>query len=498
MSTPSHSRPPLPPRTGSSPQPRSPQPRSPRPRPGANTRRPSNDSVATGVVSVPGRSPRIGSPSLRGPGTPPLPNRGGSPSVWSGREGSTFSRRGETITSPAPADLELFAHHCRLFYLSPSPPEESASYISTKLAALPPSHRAAYTRLQSNLRSQAHVHHLRVRISSFHALMATTAASGSLSLASRSELGGARARAERHERLGHFIRTWNSSGGALLPFFRGLWAALQLQERAKPGGAGSTRVVWEVDDAVFMESGGPEFMLEAVTVIKGVLGFDDQPLTKPPKLRRVDTRDRAASDPFTDLTPPQPAVVALAPKSSRGPAPAPPPSRARRPSNLEAAPLLAGDSPNSDDLRPVPSPLSLSRQTTPGLLSDNDSEVDLAADEADLNAPRFRLWTHPVHISNEELSSLLSLFPSFVRCPVRLPVPHQSAKDVETGIGAWSTLSVDGVEIKVPALDREEAAGVVRCGTGRMWASDEPRSPGWRGGQWYRFLLFWRRLFCLA
>lgn len=450
----------------------------------------------TGTVSGALGRPRIGSPSLRGSGTTPppppsLPHRAGnSPSVFSGREGSTFSRRGETITSPPQAELDLFAHHCRQFYLSPSPPEASATFISNKLASLPPSHRAAYTRIQSNLRSQAHVHHLRVRISSFHALLATTSPSGSLSLPSRSELSGPRARAERLDRLSDFIKTWNSSGGALLPFFRGLWAVLQIQSRPSPSGAGANRVVWEVDDAVFMESGGPEFLQEAVTIIKGVLGFDDQPLTTPPKLRRVDVnRDRAPSDPFTDIK-----LPATAKKGSRGPAPPPPPSR-RRPSNLEAAPLLA--SPSSQGAL---SPLSLSPSSPASPASiDSESENDLAADEADLNRPRFRLWTLPDHISNEELSSLLALFPSFVRCPARLPTPRQSAKDLELGLGeAWTSLSVDGVEVKVPKLDREEDAGVTRCGTGRIWAGNEPRAPGWPGGKWYRFKLWWKRLFGLA
>lgn len=175
----------------------------------------------------------------------------------SGREGSTFTRRGETVQSPPPAELELFAYHCRVFYFHPAPPEDSANFISRTLAALPPAHRAAYTRVQSTLRAQAHLHHLRVRISSFHALMSATTENSGLSLPARSELTARRARAERADRLGLFIRTWGGSAGALEPFFRGLWSVLRVQSRgaANRGGAGVKCVVWEVDDAVFLESG---------------------------------------------------------------------------------------------------------------------------------------------------------------------------------------------------------------------------------------------------
>lgn len=154
-------------------------------------------------------------------------------------------------------ELELFTYHCRLFYFSAAPADESANYISKTLAALPPAHRAAYTRIQSQLRAQAHLHHLRVRISSFHALMAATAPNSGLSLPARSELAGARAQAERADRLSHFVRTWGGSAGALEPFFRGLYSALRLQSRGPParGGAGPRRVVWEIDDALFLESG---------------------------------------------------------------------------------------------------------------------------------------------------------------------------------------------------------------------------------------------------
>lgn len=88
--------------------------------------------------------------------------------------------------------------------------------------------------------------------------MSSTVANGSLSVPARSELTGTRGKTERLERLRSFVHTWHaSSAGPLEPFFRGLWSVLRVQSRGPPsvGGAGPKRAVWEVDDAVFLESG---------------------------------------------------------------------------------------------------------------------------------------------------------------------------------------------------------------------------------------------------
>lgn len=309
-------------------------------------------------------------------------------------------------------------------------------------------------------------------------------------------------------------------------------------------------------------------MHEAVAVLKGVLGFEDQPLTTPPKLRRVvvpagrsedqdqDSRRRAGSDPFTDkrtpgeLTPP----VAPTPRkaSGRGPAPPPPPSRRKvsptpqplsdqaeprwRDGGMPVSPILL--SPGLES--PVPSPdidaslgrvrsedrelLLPGRQTrsplalSPMAASDGDSidsrSVDLDTEEADLNRPRFRLWTFPAHIADDEADALVSLFPRFVGReragksidprlkPQTTPAPRD--KDLELGLcsgttaDVWSTISVDGVEVRIPRPEREDEAGVLRCGTGRMWAGGDDRRAGWEGGTWFRFKRWWRRLFGLA
>lgn len=55
------------------------------------------------------------------------------------------------------------------------------------------------------------------------------------------------------------------------PFFVGLYGILRLQSLPeKLGGAGERLVEWEIDDAVFLESAGKDFALEAVAVLKGV------------------------------------------------------------------------------------------------------------------------------------------------------------------------------------------------------------------------------------
>lgn len=383
-----------------------------------------------------------------------------------------MSRRGE-LSSPPPAELEQFASACRTFYFSLTPPEGAADAISRILANLPPAHRATYTRLQSQLRSQAHLHHLRVRISTLHALLSATSPGGSLSHAARAEPGGARARAERFERASHFVRTWGAASGGLEPFFRGLWSVIRVQSRPR-GGAGEKRVVWEVDDAILLESGGPEFMHEAVTTLKGVLGFEETALEAPPVMRRHSgigappspgpaevqgdgERDRSGSDPFTD----------------KKRAPPPPVSRRAR---------LAAN----------PTPL------------DVDAD-EAAAEEADLNRPRFRLWVFPPYITDEEAEDLLALFPVFrtrgKKADARFPASSgsRSEKALEEGMGAggerWRQTQVEGQTLLTPREECEDALGVLRSGTGRMWAGDERRDDGWMGGRWFRFKRWWRRLF---
>lgn len=195
---------------------------------------------------------------------PPLPSRSqtGSPNIL--REGSVFgtsssySKRDGGVGNPSQADLDLFAHHCRLLYFTDRPADLSAKYISSTLAALPPSHRAQYNRIQSSIRAESHDHATRLRLTTFHALVESTHANASLTPLARAELPGPRARRERKERLARFAEQWCSkSAVGVEPFFRALYTLLRLQSLGprSVGGAGQHRIVWEMDDAVFMEAG---------------------------------------------------------------------------------------------------------------------------------------------------------------------------------------------------------------------------------------------------
>lgn len=324
---------------------------------------------------------------------------------------------------------------------------------------------------------------------------------------------------------------------------------------------------------------GSEFMHEAVMMLKGVLGFDDQPLTAPPKLRRIRTiprsysearlrrpqvapsrgsprkpppqqvellessaeapppdpsRTRAISDPFTD------ARTGQRRPSGRGPAPPPPPSRsshrsavsqpvyAAEPASHAESPLLPRDGPignllarrmsedrelllgngrtMSDDSTGPSGLFANGHHVMDNAIVEDDeedpTEDDIAAEESELNQPRFRLWVFPAHIADPEAETLLGLFPAFIRGgrgDVRFPFirPGRGVKDLESGTEpGWDTIVLESqVVAKVPKLDLESEEGVIRHGTGRMWAGLEIRTHGWAGGGWYRFKRWWRRLF---
>ena len=73
---------------------------------------------------------------------------------------------------------------------------------------------------------------------------------------SRADPSGPLARKERLERFERFVRTWCTMGmPGTKPFFEGLWALMRLSVVPEHlGGAGSRRIEWEIDDAVFQEA----------------------------------------------------------------------------------------------------------------------------------------------------------------------------------------------------------------------------------------------------
>lgn len=136
------------------------------------------------------------------------------------------------------------------------------------------------------------------------------------------------------------------------------------------------------------------------------------------------------------------------------------------------------------------------------------ADDDIAAEEADLNKPRLRLWTFPAHIKNDEIEALLGLFPSFVGRSIgsartaRFPLARPGNRDLEAGgKTGWQTIRVDNAQtgetqvVHVPPEIGEEDEGVVRFGHGRMWVGPEVRMSGWDGSLWFRFKRWFRRLF---
>ncbi|KIO28436.1 hypothetical protein M407DRAFT_71806 [Tulasnella calospora MUT 4182] len=144
--------------------------------------------------------------------------------------------------------------------------------MTDTLAALPPSQKATYTKLQASVRSAYHTWTSLRRLQEFRAFLASTTPGASLTPPARSDPHSPLARKERLERFTRFINAFCQPGTpGTHPFFEGLYGLLRLQSLGENlGGAGSVRIEWEVDDSVFLESGGKEFTTEAIDNLKGV------------------------------------------------------------------------------------------------------------------------------------------------------------------------------------------------------------------------------------
>lgn len=187
-------------------------------------------------------------------------------------------------------------------------------------------------------------------------------------------------------------------------------------------------------------------MQAVVILLKGVLGFDDTPLTAPPQLKRIRTLPKA----FAQHR--QPTLPKIR-QSSRPIAPPPPVTE------------------ESDD---------------------DPTEDDIIVEEAELNRPRFRLWTFPAHLTDQEADSLQRVFTRGLPQP-RFPyVPPGHGSDSAQTSEDWEQV-MPGVRVPRPATEALE--GVVRLGTGRAWVSHETRDEGFKGSKWFRFKRWWRELF---
>jgi len=405
--------------------------------------------------------------------------------------------RAPTPSRPARNDLEEFAQHCRAWYYDQ---DDNAGRLMTQtLATLPPSQRAPFARLQGSIRSSYHASVNARRNAEFQAHITATNPGGSLMPHSRADPRGPLARKERYERLERFVRTWCTVGmPGTKPFFEGLWAVMRLQVIPQNlGGAGGHRIEWEIDDAVFKEAAGKDFMLEAIDVLKGVLAFEEFPSPRhspsiggsspqahssPFDLPSFD-HSRSLSQPLsTHLTlpprPPKSPPITSTTHTKRARAPSdpfldtPPVSTSYSSANTTAQLSTSASSTFDDPPTPITPPNEVS-DLFPATLS-TGHELPDAGDY-------LRTWVAP-DLSDLEFLSLLKIFPAHVvRHPLpRLPVSSASRRpgDIEEG-------QEDGLESKQ-----------IRVGTGTMWLGYKLRTPGYEVSWWTRFKLWWKRLFC--
>jgi len=410
-----------------------------------------------------------------------------------GRASPLPSQRARSATpNRAQVDLEVFAERCRKWYFTQD--EEAGRQMTQMLVTLPPAQHAPFSRLQASIRSAYHASINARRTAEFKAHLSATLPGGSLTPLSRADSTGNAAQKERYEAFERFIRSWCTVGmPGTKPFFEGLWALMRLQVVPEHlGGAGGHYIHWEIDDAVFKESGGKDFMLEAVGVLKGVLGFDESPSAR--------TSTSTPSSPIRLF--PASAVHA---RSQSQPLRSKPPIPARRNLAAQDSPLAKRPRAPSDPFLDTPAisrsyspsprsssiPLSASVSDT---IEDSSSPITPPQDLEDMFNPAatygsqeideeyMRTWTSP-DLTNPEILQLLKVFPTFItrRATPRFPdnTPDSRAADLEAG--QESSLA---------------AGGEIRIGTGQMWVSDQLRSDGWEGSWWTRFKNWWHQLFC--
>jgi len=352
--------------------------------------------------------------------------------------------------------MEEFAAQCRAWYYDQD--DRAGQAVSQTMNNLPPAHRAAYMKLQASIRSAYHSSVAARRLAEFKAQLSSITPGGSLTPAARAIPHGPLARKERHERFSAFVSTWCSPTiPGPVPFFQGLWALMRLQALSlQLGGAGQHLIEWEFDDAVFRETAGKDFMLAAVTIMKGVLGFHEYP--RPTRSPSQSTTDLHGGDPLRNPDTIDPAV------SSQGAAP-----------SFQSDPFLdkasiatpSGQSHHPDEIA------GHSSLNIP-LLQDNGYDK--------LDEQNLRVWVTP-DLSNPELLSLISLFPtSITRREVPLfkpPGVKGRKRDLEAGLG------------------EDEEKVEINCGTGRMWIGTTERSLStMKGSLWDRFISWWHSIFC--
>ncbi|TFY67913.1 hypothetical protein EVJ58_g1335 [Rhodofomes roseus] len=441
--------------------------------------------------TVPVSPSRTVSPTkLRSPTSPSFRAR----SRAGGRTPPHSRPRSITPSQPGRNELEEFAEHCRAWYFEQN--DNAGRVMTQTLATLPPSQRAPFARLQASIRSAYHASVKARRNAEFKAHLSATHPGCSLMPHSRADPHGQLAKKERYDRLERFVGTWCTTGmPGTKPFFEGLWAVMRLQVVPEHlGGAGGYRIEWEIDDAVFKEAAGKDFMLEAIDVLKGVLAFEEAPSDK----RSTSQRDSAAYSAFAPLSTihsrsqsqPFPVDISVMP-SQKGP-PIASTTQTKRPrprapsdpfldtpalsTSYSSANTIAHLSTSGTTLADEPTSPSTPFVEVDDYFSPTSHTLDLSETDGFM-----RTWTAP-DLSNPEYISLLSVFPPFIsrKTMPRFTVQPDSSRlaDIEEGD------------------ERQDEQNRIRVGTGTMWVGPKPRSSGWNGGWWARFRLWIRSMFC--
>ncbi|KAG9012813.1 hypothetical protein FRB93_001367 [Tulasnella sp. JGI-2019a] len=210
-----------------------------------------------------------------------VPARSMSPPMFSpggtGRRSITpsHSMQQNALMSPIRSDLEVFAQHCKGWFFAQD--ESAGKAMQDTLTNLPPNQKPTYIKLQASIRSAFHSASSLRRLQEYRAHLSSVQPGHSLTPNLRLAPSSNEARKHRLDKFTRFIKTYClQTAPGTLPFFEGLHGVLRLQLLpANLGGAGQQRIEWEVDDAVFMESGPKEFAQDAIDVLKGVLGFEE-------------------------------------------------------------------------------------------------------------------------------------------------------------------------------------------------------------------------------
>ncbi|KAI9456525.1 hypothetical protein BJY52DRAFT_1380982 [Lactarius psammicola] len=409
--------------------------------------------------------------------SPTSPSYTGRSRKKPGNSPHPIQRTRSATPSRVQTDLEAFADRCRKWYFDQD--EEAGRQMTQTLATLPPAQHAPFSRLQASIRSAYHASINARRTAEFKAHLSATLSGASLTPLSRANPAGSAAQKERYEAFERFVRSWCTVGmPGTKPFFEGLSFLNTF------GGAGGRRICWEIDDAVFKK---PDFMLEAVDVLKGVLGFEENPSQRtststfgsPIHVSSLPAHARSQSQPLR----PKP----LAP--IRWTQDAPLAKRPRAPSDpFLDTPALSHSYSSSPRSSAVPLSTSLTDtiEDPPGPITPPQEIDDIfnprQAASPEIDEDLMRIWVSP-DLSNLEILQLLKVFPAFVtrratpRFPSGSPRSHPQS-DLEAG------------------QESSAGSGDIEIGTGKMWISTRPRAEGWEGNWWTKFKNWWHRLFC--